>query len=154
MNVVDSYSGYPSMTLDDTFYLHSNREDSQGDVDIYRARLNDGECSVDNLGPPVNTAERELDPCIAPDESYLIFLSNRPGGFFEHDLFISFRDADDSWTEPQALGGVLGDAGLPSITADGRYFFFAAGDYTDQDTIQIYWVDTRIFDQFRPEESR
>ena len=155
VNLVERGSGMASLTTDGTMYFHSSRKDGMGQVDIVRARLIGGVyATVETVGPPVSTADRELDPCISPDESYLIFLSNRPGGSFDHDLFISFRNADDSWTEPQALGGVLGDAGLPSITADGRYFFFAAGDYTDQDTIQMYWVDTRIFDQFEPEETR
>jgi hypothetical protein len=155
VNVVDTYSGYPSLTTDGTIYFHSNRDDSQGAVDIYRARLTDGQYVVENLGLPVNSTARELDPCIAPNESYLVFVSDRPGGVYDQGLFISFRTPADTWTEPQAIGDVLGNnGGLPSISPDGRYFFYAAGDYSDISTIQIYWVDTRVFDQFRVPERR
>ena len=151
VNAVDTYSGYPSLTTDGTIYFHSNREDSQGQVDIYRTQHAVGHHVVENLGPTINSTERELDPCVAPDESYLVFVSDRPGGVYDQGLFISFRTADGSWTEPRALGGVLGNnGGLPSISPDGRYFFYAAGDYSDISTIQIYWVDTGVFDQFRP----
>ena len=36
-------------------------------------------------------------PFIAPDESYLIWDSEREGGFGESDLYISFRQDDGSW---------------------------------------------------------
>jgi hypothetical protein len=45
------------------------------------ARLLDGGYGpADNLGPPINTASGDDLPYVAPDESYLIFASHRPGG--------------------------------------------------------------------------
>ncbi|UCH10963.1 MAG: PD40 domain-containing protein [Fidelibacterota bacterium] len=153
VNTVDSYSGFPSLTRDSTIYFHSERDDGFGEVDIYRARRADGKyLTAEPLPPPVNTEYREFDPCIAPDESYLLFISNRPvDNGPEYDTFITFRSADDSWSEPQGLWNTLGYAGLPNITPDGQLFFFVGGQPDSSQTADIYWVDTRIFDQFRPE---
>jgi hypothetical protein len=49
------------------------------------------------LGPSVNSEYNEADPFVAPDESYLIFQSKRPGGFGNNDLYISFRNKGGQW---------------------------------------------------------
>jgi hypothetical protein len=159
VNVIDSYSGYPSLTKDGAIYFHSERADSLGQVDIYRARLKNGKyVKVENVGGPVNTENREFDPCVAPDESYLIFVSNRPSEIgLAYDMYISFRSDDGSWSEPKGLGGILGRAGLPSVTPDGRYFFFkssAGGESDDPENSDIYWVDTKVFDQLRSKRGK
>ena len=74
---------------------------------IYRAELINGEYAKPellprsiNLPPFLNWA-----PFIAPDESYLLFSSNRTGSLDEYgDLYISRRQADGSWTDPVSSG--------------------------------------------------
>ncbi|MCP4204516.1 MAG: hypothetical protein GY769_21615, partial [bacterium] len=152
VNVADSYSGFPSLANDKTIYFHSLRENGLGKIDIYRARLEDGKyTSVENLGAPVNSEHREFDPCVAPDGSYLLFVSNRPADpDREYDLFISFLRPGGTWSEPRGLGHLLGtNPGLPNVTPDGRFLFYA--DYSGVlEETDIHWVDTGIFDQFRP----
>lgn len=54
---------------------------------------------------PAEAAEfNDHDPFIAPDESCLIFSSNRPGGYGSNDLYISFRNDNDTWTAPRNMG--------------------------------------------------
>lgn len=88
--------------------------------------------------------------CIAPDESYLIYDSQKVDSSWDSDsnLFISFRKSDGSWSESYDLGCILklpGSKWLATITADGRYLFF--GNNWD-----IYWVDAGIIDQLKPPE--
>ncbi len=45
----------------------------------------------ERLPPPVNTDANEAGPFIAPDGSYLLFQSNRPGGFGIMDLYVAYR---------------------------------------------------------------
>jgi hypothetical protein len=154
VNIADGFSGFPSLTKDKAIYFHSLRNDGFGQVDIYLARLeNDRYTNVENLGGPINTESREFDPCIAPDGSYLLFISNRPSeSDREYDLYISFLNRDGSWSEPRGLGDTLGiDAGLPNITADGSLFFFTGGLSAGAEHTDIYWVDAEIFDQLRPQ---
>ena len=107
---------------------------------------------VENIGSPVNSAFSEADPAIAPDETYLLFCSLRPDGFGESDLFISFRKPDGSWTAPINMGSEINTAASdekPYVTPDGKYLFFsndAPGN------LEIYWVDAKIIEDFKPEE--
>ena len=105
---------------------------------------------IENLGAPVNSPEGDLDPAIAPDESYLLFQSrrNRNTKYANH-LFVSFRDENDQWSDPVDLDPLLGVAALPSISPDGKYIFFAKGDYDDNGSFDIYWVDARIIEEWR-----
>jgi hypothetical protein len=107
-----------------TLYFSSAREGGLGDLDIYRARFVEGGYpAVENLGPPINTSSGDDLPYIAPDESYLIFASDRPGGLGHRDLYISFQ-VDGAWTEPKNLGPPINweywDI-YPSISPDGKY---------------------------------
>ena len=81
-----------------------------------------------------------IDPFIAPDQSWLIFASERPGGYGAADLYVSFRRPDGTWGEPKNLGPSVNTAGseyTPMLSPDGRYLFFTRGRFGDD----IYWVD-------------
>jgi len=45
----------------------------------------------------INSEYTELDAFVAPDESYIVFTSNRPGGLGTGDLYVS-RQKDGAWT--------------------------------------------------------
>ena len=136
-----------------TLYFSSSREGGMGDLDIYRARPVSGAYAVaENLGPPVNTPSGDDLPFIAVDESYLIFASDRPGGFGERDLYISFQTAD-GWTEPVNLGSPINSAFwdiYPSISPDGKYLFFTRRtSWQATEDSDIYWVSAAFVDRLR-----
>jgi Tol biopolymer transport system component len=85
------------------------------------------------------------DPTIAPDESYMLFKSNRSGGFGGNDMYIVFKKPNGAWSIPQNLGNKIntsGDENTGNITSDGKYMFFARnGD--------IYWVKTSFLEELR-----
>ena len=145
VNSAEAADYYPTLTRSGTLYFSSNRPGGLGENDIYRVRRLDGRWSIpENLGVPVNTVGREFDPFIAPDESYLIFASARPGGLGNADLYVSVRHPDGSWGEPVNLGpGVNSATGdyTPMLSPDGRYLFFTSGAVGSDD---IYWVDARV----------
>jgi hypothetical protein len=79
------------------------------------------------LGEITNTEYIDGDPYIAPDESYMIFLSNKPEGLGEHDFYISYQKKDGSWTPPKNLGKPINSERndvCPLVTDDGKSFFF------------------------------
>ncbi|MCP4901892.1 MAG: hypothetical protein GY906_33425 [bacterium] len=145
------HDSYPSVTADGALYFFSRRDGGLGLGDIYRSRAVGGNYTeVENLGEAINTPYHEVDPYIAPDESYLIFCSDRPGGYGNDDFYISFRNADGSWTEPQNMGPKFNTPHheyIPNVTPDGKYFFFTSNPNGDRN---IYWVDARVIDEFRP----
>jgi len=109
----------------------------------------------ENLGAVINTDAEEWGPYVDPDEDFLIFTSNRPGGFGLHDLYISFRNADGSWSEPQNMGNTINssnDDASPLISPDGNYLFYLTKKEGDL-VLNPYWVDAQIIENFRPGES-
>ena len=76
------------------------------------------------------------DHYVAPDESYMIFTSTKSGGFGSSDLYVSFRNVDNSWTTPQNFGNKINTAGYEGsadVTPDGKYM-------TYDNIADIYWV--------------
>ena len=141
---------HPSVTEDGTLYFFSPREGGYGGHDIYRSPSIDGKhTSVENLGGPVNTEYDELDPCIASDESYLIYCSKTLNGFGGFDLYITFQQEDGTWTEPMNMGEGINSPAydwVPSVTPDGKYFFFNSLRSGSWD---IYWVDAKIIERLK-----
>ena len=96
----------------------------------------------------INSPHLDAHPFIAPDESYLIFDSNRPGGFGETDLYVCFRDSRGNWSEAVNLGETINSSegiGLAMISPDGKYLFYTYRN-------DIYWVDANIIETLRPNE--
>ena len=123
---------YFSQAADGTIYFISDRPGGLGGFDLYRARPNpDQSLRVENLGGSLNSAANEWDPCIAPDQSFLVFASERPGGRGGSDLYVSFADGHGGWTAPVNLGEGFSspaDEYAPSLSPDGRYLFFTRYD--------------------------
>jgi len=56
-----------------------------------------------NLGGTVNSSYDDWYPVIAEDGSYMVFVSDRPGGYGTGDIWISYKSGQD-WGTPQNLG--------------------------------------------------
>ena len=115
--------------------------------------LKDGKRQVPKkMGTVVNTGKMTAHPFIAPDESYLIWDSKRDGGYGGSDLYISFRQKDDSWGPAINLGDKVNsdkwDA-YASVTPDGKYILFNRGIDDDNNNVDIYWVDAKIIENLR-----
>ena len=151
----EAFDSWPSLSRSETLYFFSTRDGGFGKLDLYRSELHDSEYSeVENLGNLINTEFNDHDPFIAPDESYLVWCSDRPGGFGENDLYISYRMHDGAWTTPRNLGERIntpGDDTRPYVTTDGKYLFFNS---TDSGSRDIYWVDSSVIEDHRPEDPR
>lgn len=136
-----------SLTANGTLYFTSDRNGGYGSQDIYRAVKVGGQyTSVENLGPMINSPYTDASPYVSPDERYLIFESDRPGGHGQPDLYISFR-VDGAWTEARNLGpGINTDKidDVPFVSPDGNYLFFNRREsWVTSVPTDIYWVDIR-----------
>jgi Tol biopolymer transport system component len=141
---------HPTVTSDGTIYFFSGYEGGMGSADIYRSRRVNGQhVASENLGAPINTEVAEMDPYVAPDESYLVFHSRAEGGYGENDLYISFRRADGSWGEPVNMGPKINGEGSDycgRFTIDGRFFIFKS---TKNGVRGIYWIDARVLEDLK-----
>jgi D-alanyl-D-alanine carboxypeptidase len=141
-----------TFTRDGTVYFTGMREGTQWNTGIYRSRFIDGQyLKAEPLGAPISTPHADIYPYIAPDESYLLFGSTRPGSrSIESDLYISFRDSDDTWSQPIQLDESINNGRSVSfsfVTHDGKYLFFNRFD--EDGTDKFYWVDASIIDDYR-----
>ncbi|UCE25192.1 MAG: PD40 domain-containing protein [Candidatus Zixiibacteriota bacterium] len=141
-----------TFTSDGTVYFVGAFEGTTWNTAIYRSRLVDGQYQQPELlGEPIRTTHADTYPFIAHDESYLLFGSSRPGAnSVETDLYICFRNADDSWGEPTHMDQSINNGKSVSfsfVTYDGKYLFF---DRFDEDgTDKFFWVDAAVIEKYR-----
>ena len=118
------------------------------------SRLKNGERQTPKkMSSVVNTGEWTAHPFIAADESYLIWDSEREGGFGGNDIYISYRQKDGSWGPAINMGDKVNSARedyYPSVTPDGNYILFNR-NITEGNT-DIYWLDAQIIETLRPKE--
>lgn len=147
----------PSLTSDGTLYYSTSFQDGKG---IVRSTLKDGRYTEPQaLGSTINSNHNEGFPFIAPDESYIIFSSFRPGSYGLGDLYISFQKADSTWTEPINMGPKINSDAkdrFPYVSADGKYFFFNSSRVSRLNMKpipdgpgNIYWVDAKIIEELK-----
>lgn len=126
---------YPSLTHDGAlYYARWDAQRETGDLFVARAGR-----EVAALPAPVNTESVEYDPFIAPDESYLVFVSSRPGGHGGGDLYISFRNGT-GWSAPRNLGPRINTNAreyAPVVSPDGTRLFFSRKADGRGD---VYWL--------------
>ena len=138
-----------SQATNGTFYFGSARPGGLGGMDIYRTRQVEGQpLQVENLGSTINSSGDDGDPCIAPDERFLIFY--RLGGFGGSDLFVSFNNRKGGWTTPVNLGSrfnTSSDEFGTSLSPDGQYLFFTRQNASSGD---VYWVSVAAIDNLNP----
>jgi hypothetical protein len=122
------------------------------------SRLIDGERQEpEAFDERINTGKFTGHPFIAPDESYLIWDSDRDGGYGDSDLYISFRDIDGSWGPAINMGEEINtelEDAFGSVTPDGKFFFFHTVNLVENasdSTANIFWVDAQFIENLRPE---
>lgn len=116
---------FPSVTSDGTLYFHARRDGGKGGSDIYYSRRM-GDHYAEPVPVDFNTAASEQEPYVAPDESYMIFVSDRAGGFGAGDLYVSIR-RNGHWGEPMNLGPQINTYATemaPSVSSDGATLYF------------------------------
>jgi hypothetical protein len=103
------------------------------------------------LGKEINSGKWTAHPFIAADESYLIWDSEKDDGYGGSDLYISFRQEDDSWGPAINLGDKINteySEAYGSMSPDGKYFFFHRS--YGGDTGDIFWVDAALIKTLKP----
>jgi Tol biopolymer transport system component len=119
-------------STDDEFYVSLTRAGTiyfARKDDIHRAVPSEAGYRVEALPPEVNGATSdEFDPYVAPDESFLVFASERPDALGSADLYVSFQ-VDGKWQPARSLGPAINSKELeycPMLSPDGAYFFFTS----------------------------
>jgi outer membrane protein OmpA-like peptidoglycan-associated protein len=126
------------------YFTACNRPDGMGSCDIYYARRVGDEWSRPvNLGPPVNTSSWDSQPSISPDGRTLFFVSNRRGNYGRMDIWMSVRNNEGKWSEPQNLGPAINTSGRemsPFIHPDNRTLFFASDGHPGMGGMDLFYT--------------
>ncbi|MHC4072456.1 MAG: LamG-like jellyroll fold domain-containing protein [Planctomycetota bacterium] len=110
-------------------YFSSTRPGGLGLEDIWVTRRKSKDDTWDppvNLGPPVNSSERDYGAFMSSDDLEIYFNSMRVGF---HDIYVMRRATmSNDWDAPVNLGPVVNGPShdiAPNLSADGRYLFFS-----------------------------
>ena len=145
-----------SIATNNNIYLCSSRKGDDGRSGIWVVP------SVGNIWPRAVHISldhpRACSPGIAPDESFMVFYSIRPGapGGTETDLYLTLRRPDGTWTKPRNLGPRINSRYYehgPRISPDKKYLFFNRCTGWDPriNAGDIYWVELK---EYLPESYR
>ena len=152
VNSASNDHGY-STSSDGIMYIGSSRPAGSGNsLEIWR--IVPSSDNAENLGPVINSTQRNLTPCIAPDGSYLIFTQSDTS--YEY-LCISFDKGNSQWTEPVNMDmdgariNISTYQNRPSLSPDGKYLFFNSHGAGNAGISDIYWVSTEIIANIRNE---
>ncbi|MFC2121989.1 hypothetical protein ACFLTI_10390, partial [Bacteroidota bacterium] len=119
--------------------------------DIYCAKFINGEYQTpEMLSDAINTDYNEFSPYVDPDDNYILFSSNKPGGYGFNDIYFSKRDINGNWTRAVNLGREINTSSEEAgaiISYDNLYLFYTTQQSSDTD-YNSYWVDIRALDSF------
>ncbi|ALT00572.1 PD40 domain-containing protein [Lacimicrobium alkaliphilum] len=111
------------------------------------------------LAEHINAGKWTAHPFIAPDESYIIWDSEKEDGYGDTDLYISFRQPNGEWGSAKNLGNQINTDGTEAsayVSPDGKYLFFNRRPRPNKDGKgpegDIYWVDAKIIEALRPRQ--
>jgi len=143
-----------------TYFFDEIIADGNGgykDAPIQSSRLVDGKYEEPKpLNKEINSGKMNSHPFIAPDESYIIWDSERDDGFGDGDIYISYKQDDGSWGKAINMGDKINtDAwdAAASVTPDGKFLFFNRNvGSEDNQNIDIFWVDAQIIEDLRPKK--
>lgn len=137
VNNAEHHDWFPTLSNDGMLFYSTGPNRSSNIV--FSEYKNGAYQKPTDLGINVNSESKDYDPVIAPDKSFVIFSSNRPGGFGSVDLYISFKDDNGNWTEARNMGKLINTKTIefaPRLSPDGAYLFFNREG-------SIFWVSTK-----------
>jgi Tol biopolymer transport system component len=121
----------PSLAADGTLYFMRPADDPKH-FRLFRAACVDGVYRQPEPLPFSDGTVTDVDPAVAPDQSFLVFGSSRAPAR-QIDLFIVFRDGS-GWGTPIHLGDQVNSAGSDAearLSPDHRTLYFASDRLTD-----------------------
>lgn len=112
------------------FYTLCNSPGGMGRCDIYFSMKEGKKWGIPkNVGPPINSKYWDSQPSLSSDGNTLYFVSNRPGGKGEKDIWASSLTKDGYWGTPVNLGDSINTAYSdmsPFIHPDNKTLYFAS----------------------------
>jgi outer membrane protein OmpA-like peptidoglycan-associated protein/Tol biopolymer transport system component len=123
----------PSVSADGRTLIFES--DRQGDWKLFESRRNGKNWSVPTAIPKITTTFFEKaplgGPCLSYDGNLLFFSANGKDSDGHEDIYYSIREKS-GWSAPMNLGRPVNSVdyeGYPSLSANGKYLYFARAKY-------------------------
>lgn len=117
----------PSVAADGSLYF-IERASPQAPFRLWRSQFRNGSYEAPTALNFGDETTQDVDPAVAPDESFIVFGSTHPGPGAHERLYISFREAG-GWGKPVDLGPAVNNADNDSNEArlgpDFRTLYFS-----------------------------
>ncbi len=89
----------------------------------------------------INTKYHEPSACYSPDGNALYFVSDKPGGQGDHDIYVSYKDSKGKWGEPVNLGLMIntqfGEEAV-FMHPDGKTLYFSSQGHNSMGGYDIF----------------
>lgn len=132
LNSMANNEGAISLTPDGKHLVFTGCQwkNSYGRCDLYYSQYKNGAWQkLKNLGKPVNSPAKETQPTLSFDGNTLYFASDRKGTHGNLDIWVSRKDSNGNWREPENLGNNINtkkDDQSPFIHPDNQTLYFSS----------------------------
>lgn len=126
------------------FYTACNRKEDFGSCDIYFSeKIGNKWTTPRNIGAPISTDHWESNPAPSTDGRILFFASGgREDSRGGRDLYMSTRNNDGIWSEPENLGDSINtkkNEYAPFFHPDGKTLYFSSDGWPGMGGQDIYY---------------
>lgn len=126
--------------------LYIYRNVGLGNGDIFVSTLKGTQWGVPQKVKGINSTYWEGSVCFTPDEKYLYFSSERPGGAGGRDIWVAERLIDGSYGKVMSASAAINtpyDEDAPFITADGKTLFFSSTGHNSTGGYDVFRSDLK-----------
>ena len=92
----------------------------------------------------INSRAWESSATVSEDKSILVISSDRQGGYGGTDLYISRKDPDGNWTNPENMGAYINtryDEDGPYLHPDGNKLYFSSKGHNSMGGYDIFYTE-------------
>jgi len=123
--------------------IYVYKSENGGDIFVSRKREDGsfGNAGTIDKGKNVNSSYFESSASVTEDENFIYFVSDRPGGKGQADVYTA-RKIGDEWTKPINLGDSInteGDENSVFIHPDGDILFFTSTGHDGMGSYDIFY---------------
>lgn len=113
-----------------------------GSCDVfYSEKVGEKWATPYNIGSSINTNQYETQPSFSADGKSLYFVSGRPGGIGETDIYVSTLNVNGVWSAPRNLGPNINTPGKEEsvfIHPDGKTLYFGSNGHVGMGNLDLY----------------
>ena len=122
--------------------MYAGGRKGYGSCDIfYSEKVGENWSKPYNAGGTINSNQYETQPSFSADGRSLYFVSARPGGYGETDIYVSTLRTDGSWGAPKNLGPKINTPGKEEsvfIHPDGKTLYFGSNGHVGMGELDLY----------------